>query len=174
VRQQIGYVTLLVRDYEEAMAWYCEKLGFQVVEDTPLSDGKRWVLLAPQGSVETRLLLAKVSTEEQTAQIGNQAGGRVFLFLHTDDFWAALSAMREKGVDFLEEPRQESLARSLCSKISTEIIGICFSCVTRRPKPAGSASLRLSSNTRLPIPDAVTNRSEERRTSFQEGIYRAE
>ena len=69
-----------------------------------MSDGKRWTLLAPP---ETRLLLAKVSTEEQTAQIGNQAGGRVFLFLHTDDFWTALSAMRGKGVDFLEEPRQE-------------------------------------------------------------------
>jgi catechol 2,3-dioxygenase-like lactoylglutathione lyase family enzyme len=108
VRQHIGYVTLLVRDYDEAMAWYCEKLGFKVVEDTPLSDGKRWVLLAPSGSMETRLLLAKVATEEQAAQIGNQAGGRVFLFLHTDDFWTALSAMREKGVDFLEEPRQES------------------------------------------------------------------
>lgn len=107
-RQHIGYVALLVRDYDEARTWYCEALGFDLVEDTPLSDGKRWLLVAPPGSRETRLLLAKAATPEQAKSIGAQAGGRVFLFLHTNDFWADYRSMREKGVHFCEEPRLES------------------------------------------------------------------
>jgi catechol 2,3-dioxygenase-like lactoylglutathione lyase family enzyme len=106
--RHIGYVTLLVRDYDEAKAWYCDALGFQLIEDTPLADGKRWILVAPQGSTGARLLLARATTAEQTKRVGDQTGGRVFLFLHTDNFWQDFRAMREKGVRFRQEPRQES------------------------------------------------------------------
>jgi lactoylglutathione lyase len=107
MKQEIGYVALVVRDYDEAKAYYCGVLGFDLIEDTPLSDGKRWVLIAPRGSDGTHLLLARAATAEQTTRIGNQTGGRVFLFLHTDDFWRDFQSMREKGVKFCEEPRQE-------------------------------------------------------------------
>ncbi|HTV55613.1 MAG TPA: VOC family protein [Terriglobia bacterium] len=107
-KQHIGYVSLVVRDYEEAKAWYRDVLGFMVVEDTPLPAGKRWILLAPPGSTESRLLLAKASTSLQTSRIGDQTGGRVFLFLHTDDFWRDFRTMEAKGVHFCEEPRNES------------------------------------------------------------------
>src|ERR1700736_2705395 len=107
-RQRIGYITLLVGDYDQAKTWYCTALGFDLIEDSPLPDGKRWVLIAPPGSTETRLLLAKPANAEQEARVGDQTGGRVFLFLHTDDFWRDFHAMRTKGVHFCEEPRQES------------------------------------------------------------------
>lgn len=106
--QHIALVSLVVRDYEEARDWYCNVLNFNLVEDTPLGDGKRWVVVAPPGSRESRLLLAKASTAPQRARIGSQTGGRVFLFLHTDDFWRDYHAMREKGVHFSEEPRHEN------------------------------------------------------------------
>lgn len=106
--QRIGYVALLVRDYDEAKAYYCGVLGFDLIEDTPLSNGKRWVLVAPPGSTETRLLLARAVTPEQSSRVGGQTGGRVFLFLHTDDFWRDFAALRKKGVVFCEEPRRES------------------------------------------------------------------
>lgn len=105
--QSISHVALLVRDYDEALAYFTEFLGFQIVEDTALGNGKRWVLVAPPQSSGAALLLAKVATPEQTAYIGNQTGGRVFLFLHTSDFWRDYNAMRERGVDFVGEPRQE-------------------------------------------------------------------
>jgi catechol 2,3-dioxygenase-like lactoylglutathione lyase family enzyme len=107
-RQYIGYVALLVRSYDEARAWYCDTLGFTLIEDTPLSDGKRWLLVAPPGSTETRVLLAEAATPEQASRVGDQTGGRVFLFLHTESFWASFSEMKAKGVRFCEEPRQES------------------------------------------------------------------
>ncbi|RXT48964.1 VOC family protein [Bradyrhizobium betae] len=107
MRQHIGYVSVLVRDYDEAIAYFIERLGFGLVEDTNLGNGKRWVLIAPPGSVETRILLAKAATPNQTQHIGNQTGGRVFLFLHTDDFWRDYEAYRSKGVLFREEPRVE-------------------------------------------------------------------
>ena len=105
--QHIGAVALLVRDYDEALAWYTAKLGFVVTADTPLGKGKRWVTIAPPGG-RTPLLLAQASTPEQAAQIGCQAGGRVFLFLHTDDFWRDHAAYVAAGVTFLEEPRREA------------------------------------------------------------------
>ena len=85
--QHIGYISLLVRDYDEAIAYFAGQLGFGLVEDMDLGNGKRWVLIAPPGSLETRILLAKAATADQTQHIGDQTGGRVFLFLHTDDFW---------------------------------------------------------------------------------------
>ena len=108
VKQYIGHLALLVNDYDEAIAYYTEQLGFELREDTPLSDGKRWVLVAPPGAQETSLLLARAATDEQLAHCGNQTGGRVFLFLHTDDFWRDYHVMISKGVTFLEEPRREA------------------------------------------------------------------
>jgi len=105
--QHISAVALVVRDYDEAIAFYVGTLGFALVEDTRLSDTKRWVLVAPPSSRETRLLLAKADDPEQKTRIGNQTGGRVFLFLHTDDFQRDYAAMRDQGVRFLEPPRHE-------------------------------------------------------------------
>ena len=110
--QSLGYVALLVHDYDEALAYFTEKLGFRVVEDYPSKDRngqpKRWVLIAPPGSSETKLLLAKASTTEEISRVGNQTGGRVFLFLHTDDFWRDYRSMVARGVKFVRDPRVES------------------------------------------------------------------
>ncbi len=106
-RQHLGCIALVVRDYDEAKAYYTGVLGFAAVEDTDLGDGKRWLLVAPPGAHETRILLAKAATPEQAARIGDQTGGRVFLFLHTDDFWRDFRALSARGVKFREEPRRE-------------------------------------------------------------------
>lgn len=105
--QVIGALALLVPDYDAAIDFYVGRLGFDLVEDTRLSDTKRWVLVAPNGSTETRLLLAKADDADQAAAIGNQTGGRVFLFLHTDDFDQDHRDMLAKDVTFLEDPRVE-------------------------------------------------------------------
>src|SRR5271154_3221833 len=106
--QTLGHIALLVRHYDEAVAFFTNYLGFRVIEDTPLGDGKRWILVAPPGSTGTSLLLAEAATPEQEAQIGNQTGGRVFLFLQTDDFGRDYREMKARGVKFLETPREES------------------------------------------------------------------
>jgi catechol 2,3-dioxygenase-like lactoylglutathione lyase family enzyme len=106
-RQHLGGVALLVRDYDEAKAYYTGVLGFTLVEDTDLGHGKRWVIVAPPGAQETSLLLARAATPEQRARIGDQTGGRVFLFLHTDDFQRDFRALVARGVKFLEAPPQE-------------------------------------------------------------------
>lgn len=106
--QTLGHVTFLVRNYDEAVAFFTNALGFQLIEDTPQDEGKRWVLVAPAGSHGSSLLLAQASTPEQIARIGNQVGGRVFLFLHTDDFWRDFRRMSSWNVKFLETPREES------------------------------------------------------------------
>jgi catechol 2,3-dioxygenase-like lactoylglutathione lyase family enzyme len=105
--QSLAHVALVVRDYDEAIAWFTGKLGFALVEDScqPEQD-KRWVLVAPPGSSGTSLLLARAATPEQTAFIGNQAGGRVFLFLRTDDFERDHAAMLANGVVFVREPKR--------------------------------------------------------------------
>ena len=109
--QTIGYVTLVVRDYDEAIAFFTQSLDFDLIEDTPAKDrqdrDKRWVLIAPRDSRGTAILLAKASTPEEVNRIGNQTGGRVFLFLHTDDFWRDYKTMKEKGVNFVREPKEE-------------------------------------------------------------------
>ena len=109
--QTLGYIALVVRDYDEAIAFFTQSLGFQVVEDSTATDrlgqDKRWVLVSPPGSRGASLLLAQASTPEETSRIGNQTGGRVFLFLHTDDFWRDYRAMTARGVKFHEEPREE-------------------------------------------------------------------
>ena len=110
--QTLGYVSLVVRDFDEALAFFTQSLGFAVVEDSLSKDrngqDKRWVLVRPPGSRGTDLLLARASTPEEISRIGNQAGGRVFLFLHTDDFWRDYHAMTAHGVKFREAPREES------------------------------------------------------------------
>ncbi len=106
--QRLGYVTLVVREYDEAIAFYTRSLDFQLIEDTHLGDGKRWVLVRPPGSTGTDLLLAKAVNPEQASRIGNQTGGRVFLFLHTDDFWRDYRETTARGVKFREAPREEA------------------------------------------------------------------
>jgi catechol 2,3-dioxygenase-like lactoylglutathione lyase family enzyme len=108
MKQKLGYVSLLVHDYDEAIIFFTEKLNFRLVEDTDLGDGKRWVLVAPSGSGESFLLLAKASSSHQKDFVGNQAGGSVFLFLHTDNFWRDYEKMISCGVIFKEKPRTES------------------------------------------------------------------
>ncbi|MBZ5546805.1 MAG: VOC family protein [Acidobacteriia bacterium] len=105
--QALGCVALVVRDYDEAIAFFTHALGFTLFEDTDLGQGKRWVLVGPTNSRGTSLLLARAVTPEQTSRVGNQTGGRVFLFLHTDDFWSDYQGMKERGVRFREAPREE-------------------------------------------------------------------
>ena len=106
MKQKIASISLLVKDYDEAIHFYTKKLPFQLLEDTDLGNGKRWVRIAPSGANESCLLLAKATSSAQESQIGNQAGGRVFLFLHTDDFWRDYENMKSQGVNFLEAPRE--------------------------------------------------------------------
>ena len=106
--QKIATLSLLVADYDDAIAFYRDLLGFSLVADTPLGPGKRWVLVAPPGNSGARLLLAQADSAEQRAAVGNQAGGRVMLFLETDDFAREYASMVAKGVTFLEAPRHEA------------------------------------------------------------------
>ena len=105
--QSIATVALVVSDYDEALAWYIGVLGFECIEDTDLGGGKRWVVVAPAGGKGARLLLARAASPEQEARIGNQTGGRVCLFLETDDFARDFSALSARGVIFTESPREE-------------------------------------------------------------------
>ena len=109
MRQRLGLISVLVADYDEAIEFYTQKLGFELVEDSPQGE-KRWVVVRPKGAVETAILLAKASNEQQKQQNGNQCGGRVFLFLNTDDFWRDHDRMQQQGVKFLETPREETYA----------------------------------------------------------------
>ncbi|MDR6531710.1 catechol 2,3-dioxygenase-like lactoylglutathione lyase family enzyme [Caulobacter rhizosphaerae] len=105
--QHLTLLSLLVRDYDEALAFYVGKMGFSLVEDSHLGGGKRWVVVAP-GAAGTRFLLAKASDDQQTALVGGQGGGRVWLFLHTDAFEADHARLSAAGVRFLEAPRHEA------------------------------------------------------------------
>ncbi len=108
MKQAIGLVSLVVREYDEALAFYVGILGFTLVENTDVPEqSKRWVVVAPPGSTGTHLLLARASSPEQAERIGNQTGGRVFLFLYTDDFARDYQAYKAKGVAFVREPREE-------------------------------------------------------------------
>jgi catechol 2,3-dioxygenase-like lactoylglutathione lyase family enzyme len=108
--QFLNAISLVVNDYDEAIDFYTRKLDFELMEDTRLSDEKRWVLVAPRGAKEARILLAKAANAEQAKSIGNQTGGRVFLFLQTDNFWNDYQNMKERGVVFCETPREETYA----------------------------------------------------------------
>lgn len=109
IKQSIVHVALVVREYDEAIAFYTEKLGFELVEDTfQPQQNKRWVVVAPRGSQSTALLLARAATPQQEAFIGNQTGGRVFLFLNTDDFWRDYETLKARGVRFVRAPQVEA------------------------------------------------------------------
>ncbi|MFD2522289.1 VOC family protein [Emticicia soli] len=108
MKQQIAHISLVVDDYDEAIQFYTQKLNFKLIEDTQLSDVKRWVIVAPPGSTSgCNLLLAKASTEEQKSRVGNQTGGRVFLFLFTDDFWRDYKNMVANDIKFVRDPSEE-------------------------------------------------------------------
>jgi catechol 2,3-dioxygenase-like lactoylglutathione lyase family enzyme len=105
---KLAQLALVVRDYDEAIAWYTRVLGFALVEDSALGGGKRWVVLRPPGPGGADLLLARAASPEQESRIGNQTGGRVFLFLHSDDFWREHRALTAHGVTFVSGPREEA------------------------------------------------------------------
>lgn len=108
IAQRIGLVSLVVDDYDDALAFFIGKLGFSVVEDTVVPEqAKRWLVVAPAGANGSRLLLAKASNEEQKSRIGSQAGGRVFLFLYTDNFWRDYERYKAHGIVFVREPKRE-------------------------------------------------------------------
>lgn len=107
MKQNIAHVALVVDDYDDAIDFYTQKIGFELIEDTKLNEEKRWVLVKPKGATETAILLAKAGNTEQKSRIGNQTGGRVFLFLYTDNFWRDYHLMLEKGVEFVREPKEE-------------------------------------------------------------------
>jgi len=106
--QHISQLALVVRDYDEALAFYVDKLGFEKLEDTDLGGGKRWVRVRPRGSTGAGLLLARAVNDRQAASVGNQTGGRVFVFLETDDFWRDHDALVARGVVFVRPPSEEA------------------------------------------------------------------
>ena len=108
MKQYIAQFALVVKDYDEAIDYYTKKLNFELIEDTKQSEEKRWVLVKPKGASETAILLAKAVNEEQKSRVGNQSGGRVFLFLYTDNFWRDYNQMQEKGIKFIKEPKEEA------------------------------------------------------------------
>lgn len=135
MQQQLAHVALVVRDYDEAIHFYTRQLGFTLVVDTPLGGGKRWVLVAPPGVPGgSALLLAQADGPEQLDRVGNQTGGRVFLFLTTDDFWRDYQAFQARGVRFLETPRQESYATVA---VFADLYGNRWDLL--QPKPTGAA-----------------------------------
>lgn len=107
MNQQIVHLALVVKEYDEAIEFYTKKMGFDLIEDTRLSDTKRWVLVKPKGEGACSLLLAKAANHEQEKAIGNQTGGRVFLFLHTDDFWRDYKRLVDNEVKFVREPADQ-------------------------------------------------------------------
>jgi len=108
MKQSLGLVSLVVRDYDEALAFFMGKLGFELIEDTFIPEqSKRWVVVSPPGASETRLLLARASSAEQMARMGTQTGGRVFLFLYTDDFWRDYHRYQEQRIEFVRPPQEE-------------------------------------------------------------------
>ena len=108
MQQQIAHIAIVVNDYDDAIRFYTQQLNFTLIEDTILSEQKRWVLVAPPGSDGCKLLLAKAANELQQSRVGNQTGGRVFLFLHTDDIWRDYNDYSSKGIKFLREPVKET------------------------------------------------------------------
>jgi catechol 2,3-dioxygenase-like lactoylglutathione lyase family enzyme len=104
--QRIAHIAIVVKEYDEAIDWYSKKLGFELIEDTPLEGVKRWVMMRPPGAKECCLLLARATNEDQLKAIGNQTGGRVFLFLHTDDFWRDYQSYSDCGINFVRPPHE--------------------------------------------------------------------
>lgn len=127
--QQLALVSLLVRDYDEAIDFYCHKLGFTLLEDTPLGH-KRWVVVAPQGNSGSALLLARASNNQQQEMIGQQGAGRVWLFLQTNDFAGDYQRMSAAGVQFQEQPRAEAYGTVA---VFTDLYGNLWDLIERKP-----------------------------------------
>ena len=108
MNQSIAHIALVVNDYDEAIAFYCTQLDIELKEDTLMSETKRWVIVQPKGEGSCSLLLARAVGDEQQSRIGNQTGGRVFLFLYTDDFWRDYNNYTSKGIEFVREPKEEA------------------------------------------------------------------
>src|SRR5690349_18284836 len=131
MKQSLAQVAILVRDYDEAIEFYVGRLGFVLVEDSALPEqGKRWVVVAPPGANESRLLLARAVGDEQSSRIGNQTGGRVFLFLHTDDFWRDFHAYQAQGVVFVRGPKEEAYGTVA---VFQDLYGNLWDLVQRKP-----------------------------------------
>ena len=113
MNQRLMHIALVVADYDEAIHWYTQKLNFKLIEDTTLSEVKRWVLVQPPGEGSCQLLLAKAAAEEQKSRVGNQTGGRVFLFLHTDDFERDHKNLLQKGITIVRGPSEEEYGKVL-------------------------------------------------------------
>lgn len=113
MNQRLMHIALVVADYDEAIHWYTQKLGFKLIEDTTLSEVKRWVLIQPPGEGSCQLLLAKAATDEQKSRVGNQTGRRVFLFLHTDDFERDHENLLQKGITIVRGPSEEEYGKVL-------------------------------------------------------------
>ena len=113
MNQRLMHIALVVADYDEAIHWYTQKLGFKLIEDTTVSEVKRWVLIQPPGEESCQLLLAKAATDEQKSRVGNQTGGRVFLFLHTDDFERDHDNLLQKGIKIVRGPSEEEYGKVL-------------------------------------------------------------
>lgn len=134
--QSIGQITIVVRDYDEALGFYVDLLGFRILEDTRIHEqDKRWVVVAPPGSNTARLLLARAVNDDQLSRIGNQTGGRVFLFLYTDDFWRDFHSYKARGVVFVREPREETYGTVAVFK---DLYGNLWDLL--QPRTSGSAS----------------------------------
>jgi catechol 2,3-dioxygenase-like lactoylglutathione lyase family enzyme len=131
--QTLGHIALVVRNYDEAIAYYTRVLGFQLIEDTDQGGGKRWVLVAPLSSRGTSLLLAQAATPDQVSRIGNQTGGRVFLFLHTDDFWRDYRALQSHNVQFVREPKEEEYGTVA---VFTDLYGNLWDLIEKKNKNA--------------------------------------
>ncbi len=136
MNQSLGHVALVVDDYDKAIAFFTKVMGFELTEDTPLGGGKRWVLVRPARSTGTSLLLARAATPDQQSRVGNQTGGRVFLFLHTDDFQRDFRAMTARGVRFREAPREEAYGTVA---VFEDLYGNAWDLIQRRPVPASSS-----------------------------------
>jgi catechol 2,3-dioxygenase-like lactoylglutathione lyase family enzyme len=128
--QSITQFAVTVRDYDEALRFYVDKLGFEKVEDTDLGGGKRWVRVKPSGGAGAGILLARAVTHEQRASVGNQTGGRVFIFLETDDFWRDHDALLARGVTFVRPPSEEPYGTVA---VFEDLYGNRFDLVGRRP-----------------------------------------
>jgi catechol 2,3-dioxygenase-like lactoylglutathione lyase family enzyme len=133
MKQHLSLVSLVVRDYDEALQFFVGNLGFVLIEDSYIPEqDKRWVVVSPPGARESRLLLARASNEEQASRIGAQTGGRVFLFLDTDDFWRDYELYRSRGVEFVRSPRQEAYGNVAVFK---DLYGNLWDLVQRTEQP---------------------------------------
>jgi steroid delta-isomerase-like uncharacterized protein len=164
----VVHTALLVREYDEAKQFYCEKLGFEVAEDTPLAEGKRWLRIRPAGKQGSDILLSRAGDEKQRLAVGNQTGGRVLFFLHTDDFAADYRALRTNGVEFVEEPRNESYGTVAVFKdLYGNRIDLIQPDLKKSPKQVLSEWVRLMNTHK---PEALAELYDENATNLQVAI----